>query len=690
MKRFLIVCISLLLLALGGVMVYYRTSFYIDLRPDAPVTSFAWTEGSTILVDTGNGPEPFEIRGVDLGTGKPGHFSSEYAVTQEEYLRWFGLIQEMGANCLRVYTVNSPDFYEALYQYNRDNPEPLYLLQGLWVNDYLQNSHRDAYDADLLEPLLEDAKIMVDVIHGRRTLPPTQDMGDGRFRRDISPWVLGYLLGVEWNELTVAFTDHQETDRPLYQGQYFYASPEATPFESLLAQLGDTVASYEAGRYKEQRLISFANWPTTGPFAYSGIGDGTAGQIAQVDVEQILTTEAFQSGQFASYRLDPSYYYGTEQAAGEDQELRTYLEFLIRHHSMPVVISDFGFPSGRILSEEEQGLALAACYQDIQNAGCAGALISGWQDEWYRRTWNTIHAVDLDQNVYWRDVQTNDQTFGLLSFDPGENQSVCYVDGDRSEWTEADQTGQTGGFSLSLKYDEAYLYFLVEGPVDQGPVYLPLDITPNSGSHSSRDPAVAFDRAADFLLVLDGEEGSRALVQERYDCLRAMYGRQVLGFDPYESSPAADSDLFDPIRLVQPVQDALDGLDTSEAAGSGLGGTEEGYETYETGILVCGNGNPASPDFNSLADLCYGDGFLEVRIPWQMLNFSNPSNLKIHDDYYLHYGVEEISLSGFWAGAGLGTETISLSPFTLEGWGDRVTYHERLKESYYIIQELWT
>ncbi len=26
---------------------------------------------------------------------------------------------------------------------------------------------------------------------------------------------------------------------------------------------------------------------------------------------------------------------------------------------------------------------------------------------------------------------------------------------------------------------------------------------------------------------------------------------------------------------------------------------------------------------------------------------------------------------------------------TLEGWGNKVTYHERLKESYYILQEYW-
>ncbi len=43
--------------------------------------------------------------------------------------------------------------------------------------------------------------------------------------------------------------------------------------------------------------------------------------------------------------------------------------------------------------------------------------------------------VDLDNTPYWSDYQTNEQYFGLLAFDhPGEEESVCYVDGDASEW----------------------------------------------------------------------------------------------------------------------------------------------------------------------------------------------------------------------------------------------------------------
>ena len=88
--------------------------------------------------------------------------------------------------------------------------------------------------------------------------------------------------------------------------------------------------------------------------------------------------------------------------------------------------------------------------QDIAQQGYAGSLIFSWQDEWFKRTWNTVHAVDLDNTAYWSDAQTNEQFFGLLTFDPGAEKSVCYVDGDAGEWTEGDVVISDGEGSLSM------------------------------------------------------------------------------------------------------------------------------------------------------------------------------------------------------------------------------------------------
>ena len=121
----------------------------------------------------------------------------------------------------------------------------------------------------------------------------------------------------------------------------------------------------------------------------------------------------------------------------------------------------------------------------IKEAGCAGEIIFTWQDEWFKRTWNTMNAVNLNKTPYWSDYQTNEQYFGLLSFDPGEEQSICYVDGDISEWTEDDILFKNDNSSLSLKYDEKFIYFYVNKKdySEDKKIYIPIDTTPKTGSN---------------------------------------------------------------------------------------------------------------------------------------------------------------------------------------------------------------
>ena len=64
--------------------------------------------------------------------------------------------------------------------------------------------------------------------------------------------------------------------------------------------------------------------------------------------------------------------------------------------------------------------------------------------------------------------------------------------------------------------------------------------------------------------------------------------------------------------------------------------------------------------------------------------------MQIHDDYYDgNYGIEYINISRMYVGAGNKSGRIALKEIKLEGWGNKVTYHERLKSSYYIMKELW-
>lgn len=716
MKKFLIGAVSLILLVFLLDTAYYRWGFYIDLHPGRQVSTFTGVSGKEILVDEGNGPKPFEIKGVDLGAGIPGHFATEYAIDKETYLRWFGMIREMGANTIRVYTILSSDFYEAVYEYNKDNPDPLYIIHGVWVNDYIQNSHVDAFDDSFLKTFKTDCRTLVDIIHGKKkvNLGYSTSNASGSYTKDISPWVLGYILGVEWEDVTVAYTDHMRKENNTYRGEYMYTTQEATPFEAMLAEVGDQIIMYENKKYKQQRLVAFSNWPTTDPMEYPEEINRLFMKCAKVDVEHIASTDKFLSGQFASYHVY-SYYpdylshydswtdeipYADDylQEDGSYNTYGIYLEMLNRHHSMPVVISEFGVPTSRgraqldfhtarsqgYMSEKEQGNALVSSYQDIKKSGCAGSVVFSWQDEWFKRTWNTMANVDLTKTAYWSDFQTNEQFFGLMSFDPGEEESVCYTDGDIGEWSGDDVLTENGDYALSMKYDEKFIYFRVHKDnldLENEKIYIPLDITPKTGSYYAEGEDVKFERQADFLLVLDGRKNSRVLVQKRYDVFHVVYSEDYGEENPFFDPPDKDSPVFDRIYMALQI--------------GNVNAAEEGdrmSEKFETGSLTYGNGNPYDREYNSVSDFIVSGDDIEIRLPWDLLNFSNPSQMQVHDDYYENYGIENLQIDGIYAGIGTDAaknDRIGMEWKELKGWGKNPTYHERLKQSYYMMQEIW-
>lgn len=263
MKKYLITCAVIIAVIVGWISVSRHLGLVISLDNKKQVETFTTVEGKTILLDQGRGMEPFEIRGVNMGVGIPGHFATDYAIDKDTYLRWFSQIQEMGANCIRVYTILQDDFYNAVWEYNNGNENPLYIIHGLWVDDYVQNSHRDAFDRDFLKVMIKDSRTLVDIIHGNLRFSLGEDLGSGNYTKDISPWVIGYILGVEWEDTIVAYTNHMDDTLSEYQGTYMYTTDEATPFEAALAQVGDKLIDYESRYYKTQRLIAFSNWPTT-------------------------------------------------------------------------------------------------------------------------------------------------------------------------------------------------------------------------------------------------------------------------------------------------------------------------------------------------------------------------------------------------------------------------------------------
>ena len=721
MKKFIIIAVAIVLLFVFGDFLYWRMGWYLDIAPDAQVLAESRIENGMIQRKNSEGVyEDFEIRGVNLGASMPGSWSIDFATDQETYLRWFSEIEALGANTVRVYTVMSDVFYNAFYEFNQTAETPLYLIQGVSIHDDAMSSRHDIFSETFYDSFYDHCKIAVDVIHGVKKISEKQipGMGYGTYTKDVSAWVIGYVFGTDWDPLTVAYANDIYADEPRYssyQGEYLITSEKATPFEAMLASIGDAVISYESKRYKEQRVFAFTGSPETDPFMHTEAVRTYFSKCARVDVENIIPTEKVISGQFASYHVYPYYpdylnYYEDDEwqtlgigekelYATEDGKTNTYLAYLkmlTNHHEMPVVIAEFGVPSSYGISqidvntgrnqgnhsEKEQGEAIVSCYRDIMEAGCVGSVVAAWQDDWYKSSRNTAKVSDVDRTAYWSDYSAPEQSMGLLAMDPGTDGSLCAVDGRFLEWTKKDMVAKhEDGTSIFAKCDERFLYLCVQKSdlaFDDNVYYLPMDITPKSGSNYCENFDVKFDRAVDFLLVIDGKENTYLTVQERYEVLRAVSAQEAYGFDTYAAGniPEKDSPEFREIETLVQVKLSDNGVE---------------YERFEAGRFSYGSTDPDSEQFDSQADFCVGEGIFEIRIPWYLLNFRDPSLMRIHDDYYENYGVDHLAISKIYFGFGDGADgaRIKLSPLKLSGWGENVTYHERLKESYYILQSVW-
>ncbi|MEF9951163.1 MAG: family 2 glycosyl transferase [Clostridium sp.] len=704
--KYIKIAISILI-GIMFISLYWYTSVFPrkNVSPDDPIKVISKAEGKEIVITEGGVDKPIFINGVNIGAGKPGYFPNEFGITKEEYLRWFSQIKDMNANVIRVYTLLAPEFYEAFYEFNKDRKDPLYLIHGVWVNENNVEETMNGYNRKIRENFFRDIKATIDVVHGRAYIPVNSEYADGRYNYDISKYVIGYILGIEWDGAFVEGTDLFNEDKTFYNGKYLQTKKGATPFEVLLAEVGDYAIKYETDNYRQQRLIAFSNWPTTDPLDHPYEPE-QFNSISNVDTENIVSSNEFKSGMFASYHIYPYYpdflnldptlnNYRDEK--GRRNSYRAYLNSITKHHSIPVVISEFGVPTSRGIAhidesrgynhghvdEKLQAEATADLYNDIVKSGSSGAVIFAWQDEWFKKSWNVMNGVDLERSAYWHNTQASEQNYGIITFEPADKEKISFPDGDVSEWSEDDIVTSNNQASVSMKSDYEYIYIKVNKKnldINKDKIYIPFDITPKSGSNKSKLLGLNFDRDVDFVIEINGKETSRVYVHDYYNSLINDHSKYPED-EALKSSYTKDMDKFNKVYLT--IRHAIT-----------VGPNKEKHNPihYETGKLVYGNGNEKSSEYNSLSDFYIEGDNIEIRLPWQLLNFSDPSKRMVRGDFVKTESPKDVRVNGIYPSLivkGINEEIVLESKkYKWDKWS-RPKYIERLKPVYYKMQEVF-
>lgn len=692
-------------LFIGAIALLYYTLTPLMMQwiyPPAEYTSSsgisysAKIDGKTFSIYDGASWNETFLKGVNIGATKPGYFPGEFGITEDDYLRWFQYIAEMNANVIRVYTLQMPCFYSALEKFNRGRDHPIYLIHGAWVNEALIETYNDAYanDAQIATNFINRALQIVDALHGNANIKIQSGYAGGTYTADVSQYVIGWILGIEWSADFVMGTNANHPEKTVYDGTYIYTQ-NASPFEVFLAEVADGVISYETDHYQTQHPLAINNWVTTDPLSHPNEPNPGVEDAVSVDMEHLKTTSLFEPGLFASYHVYPYYpdFFSFPDDPSVTDTYEAYMEELNNYHTMPVLIAEVGIPASRGIAhvsalsgynqghvdEVEQGEMLSDLVNKIHNQDMMGAIIFSWQDEWFKKTWNTADYSIADRRAYWSDTQTNEQSFGLLTFDPGDSETVCIVDGNINEWTQDDLITQSGGYRLSVKSDEKYLYLMVQSDsydFDNDTLYIPVDTISDQGNTSYN--GIPFNQAADFLIVLSGKDHSKVLVDSYYDAFYYSYAVALTQLERNPSHEIKNSGNFDPIymalsrKLVLPVS-----------------GETVDFRKFDTGALQYGNADPNAADYTSLTDFCAGEGTVEIRIPWLLLSVVDPSSKQILDDFYTQGGIKTKTAGSFYFGIASADQAgnpVSFAAYSWNGW-DTPTYHERLKPAYYVIQK---
>ncbi|WP_162989742.1 hypothetical protein [Natronorubrum halophilum] len=686
---------------------------------------------------------------------KPGYFPGEAAITKAEYSRWLRQISEMNANVIRTYTLHPPAFYEALAEHNVDRDDPLLLLQGNWIDEEVMIETGDMFDPEVLKIHEEGVENVIDAVHGNLSVPDEPGHASGQFRADVSPYVLGYVLGLEWDPEVVDSTDKKHDGLREYDGTYF-TTENATPFEHWLGARLDDAAAYEHEHYDTLRPLSVTNWVTADHLEHPA-EPMEEEDLASVTLNHVFPTDEFTGGLFATYHIYPYYpdflnfepeYVEYETETGERSSYRGYLEDLIAASDYPIFVGEFGVPDSRGMThrhvqgfdqghhtEREQGEIVAELYEQITEADSLGGAVFSWQDEWFKRTWNTMDYMNPERRPFWSDTQTCEQSFGLLSFDPKGKTNITFS-GDPAEWKRATELyadtsaeplvrlddGHDGARTLTgleVAVDPRYLNLKLSyddlGPEvdwDRTNTLVLLDTKPDQGNTSTPlNTALQTNEGVDFLVHLAGPEDSRVLVDSYYDTFYYLYGEDLEMIPEVEYAGERDSGEFHEIELALSRELYIPSLEETIE-----------FESYETGKLRFGNGDPELEQYDSLTDVCVTpeENTIEIRLPWLLLNFGDPSQREVLGDLwdsefsigeFVGEIVEGISISAVTFEPDDENEATDLesepnitdslsrvrgeelrfdsdSQFTWKTW-DEPAYDERLKQSYDILQDVY-
>ncbi len=721
------------------------------------------TQGDLFELRDGNSWRPFFVRGVNMGVALPGKFPSEFPKDSALYARWFSQIAAMNANTMRLYTILPPQFYRALRGWNISNPaRPLYIVHGVWT----ELPPDDDFDnAEFVAGFREETRKVVDLLHGAADFPPRPGHAGGRYDADVSQWTIGYITGREWESVSLVTYLEKARGERHYDGR-FLSLVRGTAIDAWMTAQCDYMLAYEADTYNALRPIAYTNWPTTDPLIHPSEaspaeemkfrGQRLASEPGAVplhyedalslDANLVKPTAANAAGWFVSYHVYPYYpdfilydaEYSRSSSSLGPSNYFGYLKDLKRHHAgIPLMVAEFSVPTSRGLAhlqpqgwnhggsnEVEAATINARLAAEIREAGAAGEIFFAWIDEWFKANWfSADFEIPAENRRQWLNILSPEQHYGVIAVRPGAAEKTPLPGGDAARWRALPvlQRGALFGrgdtTTMRVGSDEGFVYLALETKALAGRPFLwdtlrlqlGLDTyRPELGQMLLPVSGLLSEVGFEFLLDIRGPTDAQLKVSPDYN--------------PYaQAQIATGSESF-----AEHFQRTVLSRTRSDGKFDSLFALTNRPRYTRAGTFIPGSGVNAGrltygrASENSLADWFHdaSAGMLQIRLPWGMLNVSDPSTasilyasdtvlaLKQSDDCSPCSGFVGVPSDGFrLAAVALGLESnvagsipavsesgrLVAPSFVTWRWAkwEQPTWHEYVKPTYGALRDLW-
>ena len=603
-----------------------------------------------------------KFAGVNFGISKPGYEPGQVILEYNDYIQRFQQMEIMGIKVVRVYSLLSPGFYNALNDWNK-NHNPIYVLHGTGFPEYEmeQNNGTSVFDGEityLMKLFIEKSLVGV---YGGGKFQYKYDYSNGgakpiygEYTTDISQYLIGWVISGEISPYCINRTNGDINAPSKYEGKYFSSNEKASKFEVWVSEIFDYLAE-KSIEYGHMAPISHTNWVTIDGISgnrnsnyffselhsiesrYNEIDFDSVEDWQEFDLHNIdVNIETWEAGKFYNQHVYPYYPDYIKSKISSNDPYKKYLEIIKNYYSdLPLIITEVGLPTSIGISsleitfgrnhgfntEEQQGklmydmMKMITDKPDNDGVDINGVIVFQMYDEWFKKSWNTkILEINRQQ---WKNALTSEQYYGIFNVESHPDLIIGKsIKENKYYKTKITNNYEFINFDINLKKQ-----------INDGEIIIGIDMMPGGVNYVERSE---FKNKIDAYLIISKDKVEFKISSD-YDAFKRQYGNWL--DNKNINDLFFETTTFDDYKMLVKVPTKENWNDNNCNNTNGLieqnkyiSGNQNckvinDYTLYDAHIYTL----PFLETNDNLALVNRSKSNINIKIPYQILGFSDPS-----------------------------------------------------------------